>query len=120
MKIAVTAQGTDLSSQVDPRFGRAQYFIVVDTESGEFTAHDNSQVLSAAQGAGIQAGRKIVELGVKGVITGNVGPKAFTTLQAGNVSIHIGATGMVSDAIQSFKDGKLEQAGQANVEGHWS
>ena len=82
MKIAVTSQGPDLNSQVDPRFGRAKSFLVVDTETGEFSVHDNTQNLNAAQGAGIQAGRTVVDLGVSAVVTGNVGPKAFATLQA--------------------------------------
>ena len=119
MKVAVTSQGKDLSSQVDPRFGRAKYFIVVDTDSGEFTAHDNSQNLNAPQGAGIQAGQNVVSLGVEAVIIGNAGPNAFKTLQAGNVKIYIGATGTVQDVIEQLKAGKLQEAVQANVEGHW-
>ena len=65
MKIAVTSQGPDLNSQVDPRFGRTKNFIVVDTDTEEFSVHDNSQNLNAAQGAGIQAGRTVAELGVE-------------------------------------------------------
>jgi len=56
MEIAITATGKDISSNVDPRFGRAKYFIVVDTDTNESAAHDNAQNLNAAQGAGIQAG----------------------------------------------------------------
>ena len=119
MRIAVTAQGQDLNAPVDPRFGRAKFFVVVDTETGEFSASDNTQNLNAAQGAGIQAGRNVVELGVNAVITGHVGPKAFTTLQAGSVSVHTGATGTVADAIEQFKTGKLKQSTDADVEGHW-
>ncbi len=55
MKAAITSQGTELSIQVDPRFGRAKYFVVVETDSGNFEAVDNTQNLNAAQGAGIQA-----------------------------------------------------------------
>ena len=120
MKVAVTAQGKELSSEVDPRFGRAKYFIVVDTDSGEFTAHDNSQNLNAAQGAGIQAGQNVVQLGVEAVITGNVGPKAYATLQAGNVKVYAGAKGNVSEAVKAFKAGELQAADGANVKGHWA
>jgi predicted Fe-Mo cluster-binding NifX family protein len=119
MKVAVTSRGPDVSSEVDLRFGRAKYFIVVDTETGEASAHDNTQNLNAVQGAGIQAGRNVVDLGVEAVITGNVGPKAFSTLQAGGVKIYIGAAGSVADAIEKFKAGELECVGKANVEGHW-
>ena len=120
MKVVVTAQGKELSSEVDQRFGRAKYFIVADTDSGEFTAHDNSQNLNAAQGAGIQAGQRVVELGVEAVITGNVGPKAYATLQAGNVKIYTGAGGTVAEAIKAFKTDKLQAADAANVKGHWA
>ena len=119
MKIAVTSQGSDLNSQVDPRFGRAKNFIVVDTDTEEFSVHDNSQNLNAAQGAGIQAGRTVAELGVEAVLTGNVGPKAFTTLQATNVKVYPEASGTVKEAVRKFKAGELQPAGRANVEGHW-
>jgi predicted Fe-Mo cluster-binding NifX family protein len=119
MRIAVTAQGRDLSALVDPRFGRAKFFVVADTETGEFTATDNTQNLSAAQGAGIQAGRNAVELGVQAVITGHVGPKAFTTLQTGGAAVYTGASGTVADAIEQFKAGNLKQSAGADVEGHW-
>ena len=120
MKVAVTSQGSDLSSQVDPRFGGAARFIVVDIDTDEFWVHDNTQNLNAAQGAGIQAGRTVVDLGVAAVITGNVGPKAFTTLQAGNVQVYSGASGTVKEAVEKFKAGQLQGADKANVEGHWA
>jgi len=120
MKVGVTSQGSDPSSQVDPRFGRARNFIVVDTETDEFSVHDNTPNLDAAQGAGIQAARTVVELGVKALITGNVGPKAFATLQAADVKIYPGAAGSVREAVEKFKAGQLQPAGKANVEGHWT
>jgi predicted Fe-Mo cluster-binding NifX family protein len=120
MKIVVTAQGRDLTSEVDPRFGRAKYFIVVDVETGEFTAEDREGGTSSLQGAGIQAGRRVVELGVDSVVTGHVGPKAFSTLQAGGVRVFVGATGSVNDAISQFKAGKLECVSGPDVAGHWA
>ncbi len=120
MKVAVTSLGQDKTSELDPRFGRARFFIVFDTDTGEFSVHDNKQNLNAVQGAGIQAAQKVVALGVSAVITGNVGPNAFAALQAGNVKAYIGATGSVSDAVERFKSGELECTGEANVEGHWA
>ena len=120
MKVVVTSQGPDMTSQLDPRFGRAKFLILVDTENSEFNSHSNSQNLSAMQGAGIQAARNVVELGAETLITGNVGPKAFATLQAAGVAIYIGSTGSVKDAFEQFKAGQLERAGGANVEGHWA
>ena len=120
MKVAITSQDSNMNSAVDPRFGRAKCFILVDTETDEFSAHDNTQNLNAVQGAGIQAGRNAIDLGVEAVITGNVGPKAFATLQAGSVKIYVGAAGSVANALDKFKAGELECVTEANVEGHWA
>jgi predicted Fe-Mo cluster-binding NifX family protein len=120
MKLAVTSQGNNLQSSLDPRFGRAKYFIVVDTETGAFFSADNTVNLNASQGAGIQAGKRVAELGVNGLITGHLGPKAFSTLQAGGVKIYTGASGTVAEAIEQFKAGKLAAAASADVEGHWT
>lgn len=119
MKVVVTAQGNDMNSQVDPRFGRTKWFIVVDTETGDFQVHDNEQNLNAAQGAGIQAGRNVVNLKAEAVITGNVGPKAFRTLTAAKVKIFLTKDQTVQQAIDSLKSGELNEVSQANVEGHW-
>ncbi len=97
MKIAVTAQGTDLESQVDPRFGRTKYFVVIDTDSDNFEVVDNAQNLNAAQGAGIQAVRNVAELGVEAVLTGHCGPNAFRTLTAAGIKVFTGASGTVKD-----------------------
>jgi len=120
MIVAVTAQGKDLDSAVDPRFGRARYFVVVDTDTNQVTVHDNEQNLNAAQGAGIQAARNVKSLKVKQLVTGNIGPKAFDVLNAGGIEIFIGASGTVRDALEQMKAGKLNKAGTANVQGHWA
>ena len=120
MRIAVTALGPGIEADVDPRFGRARYFVMVDTQGGSVTSVDNTVNLDAAQGAGIQAGRKIVELGAEVVLTGHVGPKAFDTLQAGDVRIFTGAAGKVVEAINAFQAGQLSAAEASDVQGHWS
>ena len=119
MRVVVTSQGTSLDDLVDPRFGRATHFVLVDTDSGEFSGHDNAQNLQAAQGAGIQAAQAVARLGAEAVLTGHVGPKAFATLRAGNLAVYTGVTGTVRDAIKQFQAGQLKLAAQANVEGHW-
>jgi len=119
MKVAVTSQGEELSSEVDPRFGRAKWLIVVDTETGKSEAHDNAVNLNATQGAGIQTGQNIANLEVDAVITGNVGPNAFRTLSAAKIRIFLAQKQTVQEAINSFKAGKLKEVDQANVEGHW-
>jgi predicted Fe-Mo cluster-binding NifX family protein len=119
MKILITAQGKEISSEIDLRFGRAKWLIVIDSETGDFEAHDNIVNLNAVQGAGIQTGQNIANLGVEAVITGNVGPNAFKTLNTAGVKIFLAQKQTVAEAIESFKAGKLEEVNQANVEGHW-
>lgn len=119
MKVAVTSRGIDIESAVDPRFGRAHYFLVVDTQTGAFSVANNEQNLNAAQGAGIQAGKNVVDLGVEAVITGHVGPKAFATLQAAGIRVYTTPAATVAQAVQRLQAGELAAAGEANVEGHW-
>jgi predicted Fe-Mo cluster-binding NifX family protein len=119
MKIAISSQGPTLEAAVDPRFGRARYFIVTDPETGIFEAVDNTANLNAVQGAGIQAAQRVADLGVEAVVTGHVGPKAFRTLWVANIAVYTGAHGSVADAVASFKSGKLPVAAGADVEGHW-
>ncbi|MBW1933073.1 MAG: NifB/NifX family molybdenum-iron cluster-binding protein [Deltaproteobacteria bacterium] len=119
MKVAVTAEDRELSSEIDLRFGRAKFLLVVDTETGGLEAHNNEVNLNAVQGAGIQTGQNTANLGVEAVITGNVGPNAFKTLSAGGVKIFLCEKGTVAAAIELFKTGKLKEVDQATVEGHW-
>jgi predicted Fe-Mo cluster-binding NifX family protein len=119
VKVTVTAQGNELSSEVDLRFGRTKWLIIVDTETGDYEAKDNIVNLNANQGAGIQTGQNIANLGVEAVITGNVGPNAFKTLNAANIKIFLAEKQTVQDAIDLFKTGRLKEIEQANVEGHW-
>jgi predicted Fe-Mo cluster-binding NifX family protein len=120
MKIAITAQGQELSSMIDLRFGRAKWVHVVDAETGEHKVHDNAIHLNLPQGAGIQTGQNIANLGVEAVITGNVGPNAFRTLNAANIRIFLAAQQTVEQAVSAFKENRLQEIQQANVEGHWA
>jgi len=120
MKLLITSSGKALDSPVDPRFGRAAFFTVVDADTGAFEVHDNAQNLNTAQGAGIQAAETVSRLGAGVVITGHCGPKAFRALRAAGIGVVVGAGGTVAEAIQAFRSGKLKPAESADVEGHWA
>lgn len=119
MKIAVSSMGKELSSELDGRFGRAAYFIIVDSDSMEFEVIENTQNLSLPQGAGIQAGKTIVNSGAQVLITGNCGPKAFAVLEKNRIKVVTGARGTIREVVEQFKKGEFETAKSANVEGHW-
>lgn len=119
MKIAVTSRGTDLDADVDPRFGRAAYILIVDSETLDFEVIDNGQNASALKGAGIQAASAIVNKGAEVLLTGFCGPNAFRALKAGNVGVANGANGPVRDAVTAYLNGEMPLSEKANVEGHW-
>jgi predicted Fe-Mo cluster-binding NifX family protein len=108
MKVCISSTERDLNSDVDPRFGRCIYFIIVDTNTQEFKAIANSNI-SATGGAGIQSAQLVAKEGVEAVITGNMGPNAFQTLFSLKIKVFTGAAGTVKDAIKEFKNGKLQE-----------
>ena len=115
MKVAVAASGNNLDAQADPRFGRCNYFVIVDTDTMAFEALDNT---AAAQGsgAGIAAAQLVANSGAEAVIAGNYGPNAFQALAAGGLQLYTGATGTVGQAIEAFKAGQLQLASGPNVQ----
>ena len=119
MKIAVTTTGQDLNAQVDSRFGRAQGFIVYDSDSGNWQLIANSVNLNAVQGAGTQTAQMIAESGTQAVLTGHCGPKAYRVLNAAGIKVYAGASGTVAEALDAFKNGKLTESAGPDVEGHW-
>lgn len=120
MKVLVTTTGKTLEAQVDPRFGRAELFAIVDTESQQLEVVQNDEARAASQGAGIQAAELAARLGVKAVITGHCGPKAFAALRAAGVDVVSGASGTVAQAVEAFKAGLLKPSTGADVQGHWT
>ena len=117
MKIAITSSGDNLDSQMDPRFGRCQYFVIVDPDTMDFEAMPNESAM-ASGGAGIQAAQTIVNVGINAVITGNVGPNAFEVLSAAGIETMTGASGTVRHALELYKSGSLQSAAGATVGSH--
>ena len=119
MKVVVTSQGTEMDSETDPRFGRANCFIVVDTDTGTHQVVDNIENLNAAQGAGIQAAQAVANLQAEAVLTGHCGPKAFRVLNEAGIKIYVGVEGTVRTAVEKLKAGEYKVADSPDVEGHW-
>lgn len=106
-KICVTSQGNNLESEIDPRFGRCQYFIFVDSDTLKFEAMQNPNI-EAQGGAGVQSAQFVASKNAKAVVTGNVGPNAFQTLTAAGIEIFTGASGSIRQAIERYKKGELK------------
>ncbi len=119
MKIAVTSLDNTLESQVDPRFGRAKYILIVDTKTLEFETFDNDENKNAFKGAGIKAAAMISNADAQVLLTGFCGPNAFKTLEAAGVKVVNDQEGRVIDAVQRFKQGDVIFADSANKTGHW-
>ncbi len=119
MKLAITSMGTDLNAEVDPRFGRAAYILIVDTETSDFDVLDNKEIANSLKGAGIQASVKVSEQNAEVLLTGHCGPNAMKTLKAANIKVVNDVKGSLKDAIEAFKKGQYEYSTEANVEGHW-
>jgi len=117
MKIAITSTGSALEDDVDPRFGRCQYFIIADPDTFEFQAVENSSAVSAG-GAGVASGQMIAEKGVNAVLTGNCGPNAYQVLSAAGIQVITGVSGKVRDAIEMYKAGKYKKTTGPTVSAH--
>jgi predicted Fe-Mo cluster-binding NifX family protein len=111
MKIAFTAKGQNMNSQIDPRFGRAKFIIVYDEDTKGEELHDMSEIADVAHGAGPLMSQKVMEMGVDIVITGNgPGGNASRIMERSNIKIFTGAaTGTLQNALENYKKGALTE-----------
>ena len=119
MKVAVTAQGKDRNSRVDPHFARARYFLVVDIDNDVLAVCRNAGFRQTLHLAGTQVAGSLISLGVQAVITEHIGPRAFGTLLSAGVRVFQAPPGTVAEAIDLFKAGRLVEVSNANVGEHW-
>ena len=118
MRIVITSTGPDLDAAVDPRFGRCQHFVFVETDDMGVEAMENPNI-ALGGGAGIQSAQLITDKGAAVVLTGNCGPNAYQTLAAAGVQVIVGVSGSVREAVEQYKTGALSATTQANVQSHF-
>lgn len=104
VKLAVSAQGSDLDSPLDPRFGRCAYFVVVDTDSWDFEAVPNPAAL-ASSGAGVRAAEHLVSLGIEAVIARDIGPNATRVLDSAGIRGYASEHQTVREAVEAICQG---------------
>jgi predicted Fe-Mo cluster-binding NifX family protein len=118
MKIAITATAPGPDADIDPRFGRCQYFVIADPDTMEFEALENSGN-AAGGGAGIAAAQTLAGKNIEAVLTGNCGPNAYQVLSAADIKVVTGVTGKVKKALEDYQSGKLKASAAPNVAGHF-
>jgi predicted Fe-Mo cluster-binding NifX family protein len=118
MKILISTSSPDIDSQVDPRFGRSAFFLLVDPDTFEWQSLPNP-ALSAPGGAGIQAAQFAVSQGCHAVISGHFGPNAAEALQVAGISTYLfGSSQTVHQVIDRYNTGQLELAGAPTPASH--
>jgi predicted Fe-Mo cluster-binding NifX family protein len=111
MRIVLTAVSPDVGSQIEPRFGRCAYLLVVDTDTIAWEAHPNPG-LTASGGAGIKAAQFAADQHVEAIVSGDFGPHAFNALQAASIYMYLyGDCTTIAQAIERFRNKQLEQVG---------
>jgi len=112
MKLVITATSDQIDQPFNPRFGRCEYFILVDSETQAWQAFPNP-AREAGGGAGPQAVQFISKLGAQTVVSGHYGPNAFSALEAAGIAAYIASDGAVSKVLEQFHAGQLEQVSAA-------
>ncbi len=114
-KVAISCEGPGMDDLVDPRFGRAAGFLIVDEETGEHSFIQNGQNQARSQGAGIATGEMVANSGAKVVLTGFVGPKAYQVLEAAGIKVGQNLEGIsASEALKRYKEGQVKFASGPN------
>jgi predicted Fe-Mo cluster-binding NifX family protein len=107
MKACITATGTGLESEVDPRFGRAAHLLLVDLETRAL--REIEQATGASHGAGVQAAQAVVRARAEAVVTGRIGPRAFEVLDAAGIPVYLTTAPTVTEAIRQLAGNRLER-----------
>jgi predicted DNA-binding protein (UPF0251 family)/predicted Fe-Mo cluster-binding NifX family protein len=118
-KIAITSSDGTMEGAVSERFGRAVKLVVYDTESGGHEVVENGEQMNLAQGAGIETAQKLIDLGVKAVISGHVGPNAYGLLENAGIEVFGAADMTAADAVKKYREGLLVRLPGADVPGRW-
>ncbi|SNX55210.1 NifB/NifX family molybdenum-iron cluster-binding protein [Thermoanaerobacterium sp. RBIITD] len=117
MKVAISSEGKTLESKVDSRFGRAQYFIIVDNQTMEYKVLDNTAA-SQSSGAGTKASQLLLDEKIEALISSNVGPNAMDVFNAADISVYKAVNGDVKTNLEDFNRGLLEKILEPTNRGH--
>jgi predicted Fe-Mo cluster-binding NifX family protein len=118
MKIGICAKNNGLESEVADRFGRADNYVIFDTETKESITIENI-AKNEASGAGGTAVRLLDKNKVEIVLAPELGPKAIDAIKAFNIRAYaFGNSKTVQEAIENYQNGKLNEFITNSTEGH--
>ena len=119
MKIAISSTGKSLESEVDAKFGRCPYFLIVEIEDKEIKNLNSIENTAKAQmgGTGISASEIVANEKPDAIVTVNIGPRAFSAFKQLGIKIYHGQ-GKIKNVVQQFIEGKLTEMTDATGPRH--
>ena len=109
MKIILTTASPNMDANLDPRFGRAAYFLIIDSDTLSWQAVPNPGC-SSPGGAGIHAAQYVTKEQAGAVISGKFGPNAASALKQSGIRMYqFGLCRTPQEALDQWKAGKLQQ-----------
>ena len=111
MKLCVPSTGKDVNSKVSYHFGKALYFLIIDTDTMEYEAVKNTMQV-AGRGSGTGAAQMVLDKGTSAVLAGIIGPNALDALKVAHVEVYAGASpdDTVREAVEKFNKGQYREA----------
>lgn len=107
MKVFVSARDAGMHAAMEPQFGHAPWFVLVDTETGECSSHENSAARVITHGADARAAGLAADLGADAVVSGCVEDDAAWVLDAVGVQAYLATGGTVADVVEQLQQGSL-------------
>lgn len=118
-KVCFTSSGPTLDSLIDPRFGRSAFIIFLD-EKGNIEESIPNPGVQAFRGAGVISAQEVVKRGVSDLVSGNIGPNAFSVLSSAGIKIFlVSSTVTVEEGFKLWKEGKLSLANSPSIQSGW-
>ncbi|NDY72385.1 dinitrogenase iron-molybdenum cofactor biosynthesis protein [Desulfobacter hydrogenophilus] len=115
MKVAISAYGQNLDAEINPRFGRCDFLLIVDTDTMAYESFANES-MNLGGGAGIQTASFVISKGVQAVLTGSCGPNAMEVFNSAGVDVYPGQAGTAAQAVTRLKNNELTNVTQATAE----
>ena len=116
MKIVISAKGRDIESNIDTTFGRASFFLILDTKTKKSKVIENN-ARDRPSGVGVTVGNIVADEEIDAVLTNNIGLLAFEIFEQCGIKVYQGE-GKIKDAIQQFSEGKLSKITKPTVPKH--